>query len=442
VKLLKTHYIFIIFIFVAFIVRIFLAVLLLQPQFKENDDLARYRDWGKISYYHGVSDSYNLKHISFGINPNNQPPGTTYIDFAMYSAYETIFHTPPENQLKLYDIFLKFPSILADLIIGILIYFCVSKYTKKKYALLAMSLFIYNPVVIYNSTVWGQTDAINNLLLYCSILFLLSKKYFLTIFTFFLCLYIKISLLPLLPLILLLTLKETKYNYKKIFVFTITSIIALLLFTLPVSNSPLIWIINFLKQNSSGELQHIANYSFNFWSLIFNPDSFSLVPLSSSLVLGISLEVWAYLLFFLAFIPLFIYVIKNKTLSAIQIFGIYSITTFAMFLFLPRMHERYLYPVIPLLATYVGLKGKNYLEFLLVSLLNFIGLYIVWHPSNFLPTLITGIIVHSKVRLGMSVLIVALFILLYIQIVLGKNKLLPILSFKKFRKRQSSIKDV
>ena len=435
-KLLKTHYLLLIFIFIAILIRIFLAIFLLQPGYKENDDLIRYKDWGKISSQSGLSESYNLKHITFGGYANNQPPGTTYVDFAIYSIYQTVSHEAPSIQSKNYSLFLKLPSILADLIIGFLIYFCVYKYqAKKKHALLAMSLFIFNPVVIYNSTVWGQTDAINNLFLYCSLLLLLSRKYFLTIFTFFLCVYIKLSLLPLLPLVLFLTLKETGYNYKKIFTFTVTSIIALLLFTLPVSNSPLIWVINFLKQNSSGELQHITNYAFNFWSLIFNPDSFALVPLSSNLVFGISLNAWAYLIFFLVLIPPLMYIIKNKTLSAFQVFGIYALITFSMFLFLPRMHERYLYPLFPLFATYIGLKGKYYLEFLLATLLNFIGLYVTWHPSDFLPTLITGIIIHSKIRLGMSALIVTLFILLYVQILLGKNKLLVILNFKKLRKK-------
>jgi Gpi18-like mannosyltransferase len=354
----------------------------------------------------------------------------------MYSAYETIFHASPEKQLKIYDLFLKFPSILADLAIGVLIYFCVSRYTKKKHALLAMSLFIFNPVIIYNSAVWGQVDAINNLFLYCSLLFLLSRKYFLTIFTFFLCLYVKISLLPLLPLILLLALKETKYDYKKIFIFTITSIAALLIFTLPVSNSPLIWIINFLEQNSSGQLQHIANYCFNFWSLIFNPDYFANIPLSSEIFYGLSLETWAYLIFFVVSIPLLFWALRNKTLDAARLFGVCMLTTFAMFLFLPRMHERYLYPLFPLFATYIGLKGKYYLEFLLATLLNFIGLYVAWHPSDFLPTLITGIIVHSKVRLGMSGLIVALFIVLYARIVLKRETL------KSFFRKIYPIKDV
>ena len=431
-KLLKTHYIFLILILAAFFIRIFLAVFLLQPQYKENDDLLRYKDWGRISYYYGLPDSYTTNHIPVKLYVNNQPPGTAYLDFAMYYAYEAISHTPLQTQLKAYDVFLKLPSILADLIIGSLIYFCVYKYRRnKKYALLAMSLFIFNPVVIYNSTVWGQMDALNNLFLYCSILLFLSKKYFLTIFSFFLCLYIKISLLPLLPLILLLTLKATGYNYKKMFIFTITSILALLIFTLPVSNSPLIWIINFLKQNSSGQLQHITNYAFNFWTIIFNPDYFANIPLSSQVFYGLSLGTWAYLLFFLTLIPPVIYILRKKTLSAVEIFGIFTITTFAMFLFLPRMHERYLYPVIPLLATYVGLKGKNYIEYLFVSLLNFLGLYVAWHPSDFLPAVITSIITHSKVRLGMSGLIVILFIALYVQIILGKNKLLAISHHRK-----------
>ena len=46
------------------------------------------------------------------------------------------------------------------------------------------------------------------------------------------------------------------------------------------------------------------------------------------------------------------------------------------------MHERYLYPLFPLFAIYVGLKGKFLFIFIALSILNFINLYLVWHPMR------------------------------------------------------------
>jgi len=411
---IKNHIYFISIVLVALCIRIFLALYLLQPGFSVNDDLLRYQDWGKIAYDHQVSDTYSSKYLTYGTNPNNQPPGTVYIDLSMYSLSQIVHFFSPQ-QPDIYPFFLKLPNILADLLIGIMIYYLINKKNKKKYALFGSCLFLLNPVVIYNSAVWGQTDALNNVLFFASLVLLFSNKYFFSILLFFFSLYIKLSLLPLFPLYLLILLKKTQFNLLRSCIYVIVSMAILLLFTLPLSSTPHIWLTQFFIHNSSGELQHIVNYSFNFWSVLFNPDSFSLIPLSSDIYFGLSLATWAYILFTLTYIPLLIYTLKQKRLSDSQVLALLFIAAFATFLLLPRMHQRYIYPVIPLIATYIGIERKNIIPYILLSIVNFINLYVVWHPSDFLPVFFTNIIAHSKIRLGMSVLTVLLFIVMYIR---------------------------
>jgi Gpi18-like mannosyltransferase len=339
----------------------------------------------------------------------------------MYSVYNALFPNQ-QNSQNVYLLFLKLPNIFAEILIGVMIYFAVLVKTKKKYALMSSALFLLNPVVIYNSAVWGQTDGLNNVFFFASLILLLTNRHLLSVCIFFLSLYVKLSLLPLFPLYMLILLKKIGFNIPKAIMYIGVSSIFILLLTLPISTTPHIWLTEFFMKNSAGELQYITNYTFNFWSVLFNPDSFSLVPLSSDVYFGLPLSVWAYILFGMAYIPLFVYIWRQKKLEHSQIYAVLAIAAFAVFLLLPRMHQRYIYPALPLLAVYIGMTRKNLIPYILLSIVNFINLYVVWHPGDFLPIFFTNIIAHSKIRLSMSILTVVIFIFMYIQII--KNHIL------------------
>src|SRR5207248_3018025 len=118
-------------------------------------------------------------------------------------------------------------------------------------------------------------------------------------------------------------------------------------------------------------------------------------------------------------LPIIVYSIRKKTLSAEQIFLFFTLTALSLFLFFPRMHERYVYPVFPLLAVYTGLTKKYFIIYLLLSLCNLINLYVVWHPMtlSFFPyhlmnnatfqwtvsfcTVLTGIIFYGQALKGL-----------------------------------------
>lgn len=407
----KTHIGIIATVLVAFLLRIFFAIFLLTPSFSRNDDLSRYRDWGKVAFEHGVTSSYYSKYTSFGIYANNQPPGTVYIDYAMYSVYRAFYGTNESNE-KTYDFFIKIPGIVADCGIGILIYLCLVPYIHKRFSILASTLFLFNPIVIYNSSIWGQTDALTNIFLMAAITTLLYKKNFLAVLFLFTSLLIKLSLLPLIPVLLLFIIKSMGYEYKKFALYVVISLGILGLFILPISSNPLLWSWKFLISNSSGELQHITNYAFNFWSILFNPDYFANVPLSSDVYFGLSLSAWGYILFGIFYCALIAQAFR-RPITIESISAILFMSAFAMYLFLPRMHERYLYPVFPLFALYIGFARKHYFEFIILTLINFINLYVTWHPFPFLPVLLTNLLAHSKIRLGMSVLLTVTFLYLF-----------------------------
>lgn len=392
----------------ALLIRLF--VMQWSFNFRENTDVLRWRDWGRIAYLHSLTDTYNSDYITFGTFANNKPPGEIYVVSLMYNI--NIFMSKvilkisnsTEGSIQwvnvaLLNANLRIPSIIADLTIAGLIYILVNAKTDRKKALFASSLFALNPVVIFNSSFWGQMDAINNLFLFFCLFFLYKKQFFLGILTYFLSLFMKLSLIPMLPFFLLYLYKIYKLPLKKIVLFMCLTSIILLVATIPISHEPVKWYFEFFQRNSLGEMQNITAFAFNFWWFIFMPKitlgkesnlfeyseiRLSGSPLDNTLFAGVPLFYWAIGVFIFFLIPIFFFCIKlkEKIKKPENIFLIFSLVSLCMYLFLPRMHERYMYPLFPLLATYIGLKNRYLNTFIIFSGLNLINLLITWHPMR------------------------------------------------------------
>lgn len=374
--------------------------------FRENTDVLAYRDYGRISYLYGFKETYDPKFINFGTIANYYPPGSLYIlsssynlDLLFSKAYLHFSHLKEGEASwmngQLIDGFIRLPSILADLIIGWLIYLIVKEKSSKTLAIIASSSFIFSPAVIYNSSFWGQTDSLNNLFFFLSLFFLSRKKYFLTILLFFTSIFTKISLLIALPMLALIIFILVK-NKRKLILYLLATGLIFYTLTIPVSANPL-WLMNLMLNTWTGAMQNITAFAFNFWWLIFNPliqfgstsnlFNFSEVrligsPSSQTVYFGLSLGIWAFILFATALIPFIrkIIILKEKIIKPKNIFLLFSAVALIGFIFLPRMHERYIYPLFPLLATYVGFKPKFIWFLILFNILNLINLYLVWHP--------------------------------------------------------------
>lgn len=415
-------------VFFAILIRV--IVMAWSLQFRENTDILRWRDWGRIAFLYDFASTYKPDYLTFGTLPNNMPPMTLYIVSSVYSinilATKALLKiTEPTDNLYAFingpwtNGFLRIPSLIADMLLGLLIYLFVRRISHQRNALIASSLFMFNPIVIFNSAFWGQMDAINNLFFYIALYFLYKKRYFLTITSFLLSLYVKLSLLYFLPVLAIIIYQQAKKKINNIALSTFASLLLIFVLTLPISSRPDIWLFNFLSKNSLGEMQHITNFAFNFWWFVFKPfiatgstDSlftFSEIslhnsPLEQELFLFIPLYVWGSILFiFSVFLLLYklhhLFIYQKSDLD--KLFLILSLVALLAFLFLPRMHERYLYPLFPLFATYIGLSGKRIWLFFILSILHLVNLYIVWHPMK-IDILSNGLIQNELFQWAIS----------------------------------------
>src|SRR3989344_6171231 len=251
----------------ALILRIFL--MFVSFGHRDNPDVLRYRDWATIAYLYHPQDAYEGKYLTFGTSPINMPPGSLYTVSLMYrlnlvaaKVLLKITHTQPGElhwmNSQLINGFLRLPNIVGDLLTGYLIYLLVKKYKNRKHALFASGLFLFNPSVFYNSSFWGQMDAINNALFFLGVFLYYKNKTFLSLLFLFLSMYVKLTLVFLVfPLLLLFFWLEKN---KKKFTLSLSFVLLLILaFTLPVSTTPHLWFYNFLQKNGLGELYTITS---------------------------------------------------------------------------------------------------------------------------------------------------------------------------------------
>lgn len=371
-------------------------------------DVANHMDWGIRFWQYEANKIYAPESNIWSFTWPNQPPGTMLIFALIRKLYEFVFSIfwmlnvkipvfpsviIPFIAERLYPAMLKLPAILADLGIGWLIYliirycrdFSTIRGVKASQAQLATSevfypemvgliLWLFNPVVWYNSSVWGQTDSVINFLVLLAIYLLFRRKLFWAIFSIVLCFYVKASLLIFAPLFVIITLRQKYKLSMHVHSLLVTLMIiggVTLLFSYP--KEPYLWLINLYRDKILGsQMQVITANALNFWGMVKG-----LHEIPHSLMLGFwSYKTWGWVLFTISYLPVLYLVYKKQDL--ITILEVMVLAAFSSFMLLTNMHERYLYPLFPALTILVMLNTKLLKYYLALSLINLLNLYNLW----------------------------------------------------------------
>lgn len=352
-------------------------------------DLNNNISWGNIALERGLRGYYEGDSWPYS-NPN-QPPltiltfaGTSYIWKSVenvswllnnkFRAFPSAFIWFWEG--KGMDLTVKLPGVISDLLIGYLIY----KFFKKrnnKHAILLTSVWLFNPVTWYNSTVWGQTDAIVNLLALTSVIFLLKKDLVKSLVFLALSILFKGSLAIFIPIIIAYALFQ-KYSVKKwlvsIFSVLITSIVASVWFH--PKWDLFVWLFNLYKNRIfPGEIGYLTANSFNFWWLVNSGK-----VLDSTLYLGIPARAWGIIVVLITFIVLLFYLWRKQNEK--RLFISLFVVSLVSFLFMTRIHERYLYPFFIPATILLGSFSGMVVPYVILSLTHLLNLYhLFWAPG-------------------------------------------------------------
>jgi len=306
----------------AFIIR----VLLFSSQGYQND-IDTFSSWFNTAADYGPRLFYNT------VAWCDYPPFNIYLFWGFGSLAQMLglFGTP----FIAYIIKLV-PSIFDLLTVG-LIYLFVQKQSSFKIGILAAALYAFNPTVIFNAAVWGQFDAIYTLFLLLSLILALKGKPELSAASFAISILTKPQAIALLPLIVFIIFKKSSIKRLMLSIVTFTATIFAVILPMSWSN-PITFLYNIYFGAYSGYAYTSIN-AFNTWGLfgMWLPDG-------NLFILG-----W---ILFAVFSGFTLYVLNKRWGKSeyMLIFFAAFMLFFAFFMLPTRIHERYLFPVISILA--------------------------------------------------------------------------------------------
>lgn len=351
-----------------------------------HSDINNHLDWGTRFWDYGPGKFYTANVWSF--DWPNQPPGTALIFAVMRKFYEGVFTLfwwlnitiPlfPSNIMlfleeRLYPASLKLPGIIADLGIAALIFNFFKEQKRAGLGILGAGIFLFNPVIWYNSSLWGQTDSIVNFFGFFSVLSLIKKRITWALLSIALSLFIKASLIVLLPVILLVLVRQ-RHSFSKWKTAILITFLVIGILTLPFSQGePFSWLFGLYQQKIFGNrLELITANAFNFWAFLTG-----IHARSHELLLGpLPFKAWGSILFGATLISILILLFKRQNKDTVLWSSF--LVLFSSFVFLTGTHERYLYPVFPIFTILATQNIKTFVFLVLLSVIHLLNLYNFW----------------------------------------------------------------
>jgi len=369
-------------LFLGFLIRYYFA-----PQFiAESGDIRLYADWGEKLVIYKAINFY--KYPVWYYAPPNYPPLLSLIYGAAYQLNErkyllaelhNLIRIPPAFFIKFfyihgYYILLKLPGILADLGLSLLIYKFILEITgKTKVALLGFLFYLFNPVSIFLSSIWGQTDSLIALLGLLSFYTLYKGKLILSLPLLFISFYIKPNWGIFIPLYLYI-LVAIKPKLKQILVGSLISLIIFILTTAPFSKniSDFTYWLFTERILPTATVAHKASISaFNLYALFLQMDYH---PDNQLILKFLPLNIFGYISFGLVNLIVLIY-LKGRKLKLEQlVLGLFAIG-FGAYLFLTNMLERYFFSAFVPMIVLMFVRPKLLFTGLLINIAVFANVF-------------------------------------------------------------------
>jgi Gpi18-like mannosyltransferase len=321
-------------IFAVVLVAAFIIRVLLYPLQGYPIDTNDFTAWFGTASSQGIRSFYNNTWCDY-------PPFNVYI----FWAGGSVANAASAWGVNVINI-IKLTPTLFDLATSALIFFFLRKQFSFNQTLLATALYAFNPAVILNVAVWGQFDAIYTFFLVLSLMLALKKKPEAAAVIFAIGMLTKPQGIALLPLIaLLIYLKD---GAKRLLTSVGAFVATLFLVILPFEwSNPITFLSNIYFGAYSG-YEFTSINAFNLWGL------FGLWVHDGNLfIVG-----WVLFGASAAFALFVTYKQFKVSGDALAIFSAFMLF-FAFFMLPTRIHERYLFPALSVLALLLPFYKKS-----------------------------------------------------------------------------------
>jgi Gpi18-like mannosyltransferase len=310
-----------------------------------------------------------------GLPVDAYPPGSLYL--LWLSGWIGRVLEPSANGFR---VIVETPPLIADLLIGLTLYFAAWRDGRGLRAIIIMMLFTANPALIFDTVVWGQSDSVVALPMIVAAILIFAGRYRLGWSVTAIAMLAKPQAIAFTPPLALWTL----FNGGVVectwcgSAFLGTVAIGIIPYQLGHSWD---WVINVYKDLGT-RFSEASVGAFNFMGLIGGmgtPDTDKVFGGVSYSAFGLAIVCAVYLI-----VSYMIWRARSPRHAMLAIF----VALFGFFLFAPRMHERYLYYPVVFLIPIALESGFLTSAFALVSatfLFNLIYIKHLTDTSSYFP---------------------------------------------------------
>lgn len=303
-------------------------------------------------------------------------PGYLYVLW-LFGELNAQVHFGPDT----FEFILKLPSIFADIGIACVLYLFLEK-EKPAVRLGAAAVYLLFPPALLMGAVWGQVDSLSVFFLMLSVYWIARDKPVEGAAAYVVGFVIKPQIIAALPFLAFWILRRNPLDLSKPATEAIPGILlktmaagfgVLLLLIFPFFPAFPWDFIGHLRDSADVENYRVGSFwAYNFWGMwgFFKPDNTE--------YLGLTYQVWGLGLFTVSILAI-LYSLRNAEEDRALALGT-ALCLLAFYIFLTRMHERYMFPFfVPFLAACVLYRSSLlWTVFAVLALTQFLNLYQVY----------------------------------------------------------------
>ncbi|MFZ0546300.1 MAG: hypothetical protein WAM60_12725 [Candidatus Promineifilaceae bacterium] len=350
----------------------------LGSDFTVTADLPILREWSASLQQEGLVAFYGKTGV------RAYPPVSTYLFAGAGWLSAKLSNSAVPNE-SLLNALIKLPAILADLATAALLVRQAAKQTAV-WRILAATLYLFNPAVWYVSVYWGQTDAIYVFSLIAALM-LLAHGVVMPAWVYY-CLSLGVKLQGL-PLLFLFFVWTVVYNGRRALVkgLAAAGVTALVLISPWLLNGRLIELARATISRSS----RVVQSAYNGWYFILGERAGMAGASQAPGFPPISYQIISLFLFLMVVLFVTILTIRRREQLSLPVTAV--VLTLAAFLFLTDIHERYLFPVLPLLLWAASQRRRLLWLYLILTVTWFFNLVTI---ASFAPDLWTNLVAWKR----------------------------------------------
>lgn len=332
-------------------------------------DMNCFSYWADMVYRDGIGNFYTAEVFT------DYPPGYMYVLWVI-GAIRSMIPSLADS-----TILVKMPAMICDLITAGLVYKIAHKRFNEISSVLFAGFYLFNPVVLIDSAMWGQVDSVFTMLVAIVAYLAAERKLIPSYFVFAIAVLVKPQALILTPILLCAILDQVffhDFKWKRFWTelgMGLLAIAMMVLLAVPFGVKE-VW-AQYLKTMGEEYPKATVN-AYNLWAM------FGLNWHEQTEVgLGLQYSTWGaiFIVLIVAACLVFCYLSRKKQ-NGEKYFFYGAFVGLGFFTLSVRVHERYMFPVlILLLLAYLYKPRKNILyAFLLLTL---VATNNVWHAFKF-----------------------------------------------------------